>query len=224
MNDDNNIFDENDMTGNNNPTESSQTPEHHAQSQENPYGYQQSNPQGNYYQQNNQQGNYYQQPYGQYQQTGANGKKIGQGFGIASLVLGIISLILFCTCINIVLAIVAIIFGIIQIVKYEKKGMAIGGIATAGASILLFFICMGLLVSNQDFIRSIEQDIITYENDFDSNDVEDWNHMIEKYTNGNYDINVEGSDEDGNYNVHISPNEDGTPQVDVQSQDGEGTL
>ena len=35
----------------------------------------------------------------------------GVGFGIASLVLGIISLLLFCTCINIPLAILAIVFG-----------------------------------------------------------------------------------------------------------------
>lgn len=44
------------------------------------------------------------------------------GFGIASLVLGILSLLLFCTCINWLTGILAIIFGIIQIVKSEKRG------------------------------------------------------------------------------------------------------
>jgi hypothetical protein len=60
------------------------------------------------------------------------------GLGIASLVCGILALITFCMCINIPLGIVSIILGIIQIVKYEKKGMAIAGIVTSAISIIAF--------------------------------------------------------------------------------------
>ena len=42
----------------------------------------------------------------------------GRGYGIASLILGIVSVLLFCTCINWVTAILAVIFGLIQ---YHKR-------------------------------------------------------------------------------------------------------
>ena len=41
----------------------------------------------------------------------------GKGFAIASMILGIVSLVLFCTCINVPLAIAAIILAIVQFVK-----------------------------------------------------------------------------------------------------------
>lgn len=106
---------------------------------------------------NNQQKN----PYGGSEEPkyGATGKKIGLGFGIASMVLGIISLLCFCTCINVVLAILAIIFGIIQIVSYEGKGMAIAGIVTATISVILFVTCFGLVLSNATFMNMLEDEM-----------------------------------------------------------------
>jgi hypothetical protein len=75
-----------------------------------------------------------QQPYyGQAQQP----KKDDIGFGLTSMILGILSLLLFCTCINYILAILAIVFGIIQLVKYRRREMAIAGIVTAAISIVL---------------------------------------------------------------------------------------
>lgn len=85
------------------------------------------------YQSEQSQPNAYQQAY--YGQTQAKGT--GTGFGIASLVLGILSVFTFACCINYILAVLAIIFGIVQIVKNEKKGLAIGGIITAVISIVL---------------------------------------------------------------------------------------
>lgn len=80
-------------------------------------------------------GNAYQQPiYGQATQK-QKGDSIG--FGIASLILGIASIFLFACCVNYILAILAIIFGIVQIVTNKKKGLAIGGIVTAGISIVI---------------------------------------------------------------------------------------
>ena len=75
-----------------------------------------------------------QQPY--YGQA-AGQKGTSTGFGIASLVLGILSIFTFACCINYLLSLLAIIFGIIQIVKSEKKGFAIGGIITAVISIII---------------------------------------------------------------------------------------
>ena len=64
------------------------------------------------------------------------------------MVLGIIALLLFCTCINIPLAILAIIFGIIQLVKGKQKGLAVGGIVTAGISLLLTILLYGVMLDS----------------------------------------------------------------------------
>ena len=101
----------------------------------------------NYYGQPNynQNPNYNQQPYGQ-PYPGMATKSDSTGFGIASLVLGIVSLFTFFCCINDILAIVAIVLGIVQIVKSTKKGLAIGGIVTAVISIIgsiIFWILVG---------------------------------------------------------------------------------
>lgn len=131
----------------------------------NPYGEQ---PNSNPYGQQQYGGCAYNQSYGNQQQYGGSqgnpqygptGKKIGLGFGIASLVLGIISLLCFCSCINIILAILAVIFGIIQIVSYETKGMAIAGIVTATISVILSVVCYGLVLSNTSFMKMMEDEM-----------------------------------------------------------------
>ena len=79
----------------------------------------------------------YQQPYPQYQQPVMPPKGDGIGFGVASLVLGAVSILMFGCCVNYILAIIAIALGIVQLVKNKQKGLAIGGIVTACVSILL---------------------------------------------------------------------------------------
>ena len=84
-------------------------------------------------QDNQQQYVYGQQPGDQPQQD-----RDSVGFGVASLVLGILSVLLFCLCcVNFFTALLAIIFGIVQIVKSKHKGMAIAGIITAAISVIL---------------------------------------------------------------------------------------
>lgn len=62
------------------------------------------------------------------------------GLNIAALVLGIISLVLWCVwCISIPCSILSLIFGIIGI-KKEGKSMAIGGIVTGAISLALWFL------------------------------------------------------------------------------------
>lgn len=96
----------------------------------------------------------YQEPY----------QPVSQGFGIASLVLGIASLVLFCSCINLPLAILAIVFGIVQLAKQDSpKGMAIGGIVTAVISLVSFAVfCIAIWGSvdfREGFQRGLERSI-----------------------------------------------------------------
>ena len=105
----------------------------------------------------------YGQPAGRY---GSNKSK-SEGFGIASLVLGIITVLLFCTCISWITGILAIIFGIIQLVKGNKKGMAIVGLITGGIGfiasvilyILIFFTSLGSYSNYDDIYNHIYDDI-----------------------------------------------------------------
>ena len=125
-------------------------------------GYGQPNGGANY----NQNG-YNQSPYG------AATKSDSTGFGIASLVLGIISIFTFFCCINYILSIIAIVLGIVQIVKSSKKGLAIGGIVTAVISIIgatIFWVLIGSVGASemgpmQDYMEEYMQDYMQQESD-----------------------------------------------------------
>ena len=98
--------------------------------QQNQNGYQQNYNYQNGYQQN-------------YPKQGNN-----NGFAIASLIMGILSLLLFCTCINIPLAIMSIIFGALHITrKCGGNGMAIGGIVTSAISIVLLIAMFAVVLA-----------------------------------------------------------------------------
>ena len=96
------------------------------------------------------------------------------GFAIASLVLGIISLVFFCACCNIITAILAVVFGIIHITRTDKRrGMAIAGIVTASLSVILGVVSWVLLTTNVNFMNSFRgdvEDIIPYFENEDSYD------------------------------------------------------
>lgn len=69
-----------------------------------------------------------------------------KGFSIASMVLGIISLVFcFVWIISIPCAILAIIFGILGI-KSTGKGMSIAGLVTSGIGIIISFVIFALLI------------------------------------------------------------------------------
>ena len=62
------------------------------------------------------------------------------------MILGILSLVLFCSCINIPMAAGAIIFGILQLVRSrEGRGMAVAGIITAVLSVVALIVSVVLL-------------------------------------------------------------------------------
>lgn len=106
----------------------SEQPYNNQQSEYNQQSY--SNQQPDY----NGQPGYSNQPYNNYTQPSS-------GFGIASMVCGIIALItccLWCTCIP--LAVVSIVLGILQIQKGTAKGMAIAGIVCSAIALILFVV------------------------------------------------------------------------------------
>lgn len=109
---------------------------------------------------------------------GPHGKRQGNGPAIASMVCGIIALILFCTCINIPLAAAAIILGIIYLVNYEpvNRGFAITGLVTGILSIALF-IAAGIIMFRSPVIRDIEHGHAPSQSEL----WDEYNDMIEEY-------------------------------------------
>ena len=89
----------------------------------------------------------YEPPYGSVyeerpEQTG------GTGLAIASMVLGIVSIVLTCLFIGILPGIVGLILGIISIAKDKPgKGMAVAGIVTSAIGIVLFFLVFAVILA-----------------------------------------------------------------------------
>lgn len=91
----------------------------------------------------------YERPVGNWSQPSGKGDGVAQG--VTSMVLGIISLLLFCTCINWLTAIIAIIFGILQLTRNKEKSFAVVGIITSVLSMVLsavLWIAVGLGISS----------------------------------------------------------------------------
>lgn len=102
------------------------------------------------------------------------------GFGIASLVLGIIALVLFCTGCNILLAVLAIIFGIIQLVRSNYKGMAIGGIITAALSIIACIVYWAIVGSTAMRLDDINDNYYyDYGSDYDYEEM--YEYLLRQY-------------------------------------------
>lgn len=96
-----------------------------------------------------------------YQKTPQKGE--GIGFGVASMVLGIISLLLFCTCMNFLTGILAIIFGILQLMRNKEKAFAITGIVTAVLSMILgILLAVVFFVGMQGMNQNSYDDIFDY--------------------------------------------------------------
>ena len=114
------------------------------------------------------------------------------------MILGIISLAMFCTCLNIPIAAAAVVFGILQLMKGFRRpgsGPAIAGLITAGLSVLAFLATVLLLWGPfQDLYRETlrEMQESGYENEFDfyrdheENGLEDWLEQLEQYRNDRY--------------------------------------
>lgn len=79
----------------------------------------------------------------QYNQYNTGSGEESQGFGIASLICGILAIVTCCcSCPCAPLAIVSIVLGILQISKGTGKGMAIAGIICSAVGLVLMIICL----------------------------------------------------------------------------------
>ncbi len=89
--------------------------------------------------------------------------------GIAALVLGILSLLCFCTFINLLPAVLAIVFGILQLHQEKKaqesglpvksgRGFAWAGIICSIISIVLLFATVAVIITNQEFRDTFERE------------------------------------------------------------------
>lgn len=115
----------------------------------------------NQYYQNGYQNNPYQQgPNGYYRPDNS------RGFGIASMVLGIISLLCFCSFLNLIPAILAIIFGVISLSQKKDNAFAIAGIVCAAISLALLIVTIILFVGNTDFMNALRNYGQQYSNGF----------------------------------------------------------
>ena len=100
------------------------------------------------------------------------------------MVLGILSLVLFCTCINVPLAIAAVIFGVLQFGRgTQGRGMAIAGIVTSVLSVLALIVTVALLWS--PFMQYYQEEIPNMQrpgydrDDFYEDDLEDFFEFFE---------------------------------------------
>ena len=97
----------------------------------------------------------------------SSGKGQGKGLGIASMICGILALIMSC-CIPVlpvILGIIAVVLGIIQIVKNESKGMAIAGIICGAIGLLMgiyVILCLALVMGNQALYYDVLDDLAPY--------------------------------------------------------------
>ena len=137
----------------------------------NPYppSYNQNPQYGNPYppNQNPQYGNPYPPNYNQHPADNRK-EEPGKGFAVASMVLGLISLVLFCTGINVITAILAIIFGIVYLAKRRpEKGMAVAGIITAVVGILAFVTYWVLIIHAAGRVSGPDDFLRRYEYQFD---------------------------------------------------------
>lgn len=113
--------------------------------------------------------------YGMRQQQKGDGVILG----IVSMILGLVSVLLFCTCINFFTAIAAIILGIIQITKHKEKSFAVVGIVTSVISIImaifLFFVLgLGAMESETDSYDEFYYDEYYDEEYYDEEFYEDY--------------------------------------------------
>lgn len=82
------------------------------------------------------------------------------GLGVASLFLGIISLFSFLIIYNMLVAVVSIVLGAVQLVKYKNKSFAIFGIIFSAVAIILTFVfqcfCSEILSTLMAFFRQVD--------------------------------------------------------------------
>lgn len=121
-------------------------------------GYQQGNPQMGYAQSDPRPQMSYQydnQPQGMQPAPYPPEQKKSNGFGIASLVCGILAVLSCCVwCVTLPLAVLSIVFGILQLTRKGSKPMAVAGIICSGVALVLmivFLIWAGYIAQDENY-------------------------------------------------------------------------
>ena len=130
-------------------------------------------------------------------------KKESMGPAIASLILGILSLIFFLIGINIVAAIIAIVLGIVYLATSRTKkgkGMAIAGITTAALGIVCCIGAWAFIISNADHIAVLGNDVEGMQEWYDFYGLDD-----NYFNDDNYE------DYFNNYPGFVNPRDDESP-------------
>jgi hypothetical protein len=111
------------------------------------------------------------------------------GFGLASLILGAAAVLLFPTCVNFILIILAVIFGIIQLATRRKKAMAVVGIVLAGVSLVLSIVFWVVIASNVDLGAYLDSDnVFDYDYGYDYDYDDDYNYDYDYDYDFDYDF------------------------------------
>ena len=106
----------------------------------------------------------------------------GIGFGIASLVLGVLSVFMFGCCVNYIMAVLSIVFAVVQLVKNRSKGMAVAGIITSAISIILgtlLWVCVAINMDTSDWNSNFSEPYEFFEeespfdNDYDQDTIDE---------------------------------------------------
>lgn len=120
--------------------------------------------------------------------VGPKPKGDGVALGVASMVLGIISLLLFCTCVNYLTAALAITFGVIQLIRNKDKTFAIAGIITSGISLMLgaaLWLVLGWGMTNSSIHNYEDIYEYYYENEYEEDIYDD--DYRDEYDSYDYD-------------------------------------
>ena len=110
-------------------------------------------------------------------------KSDSKGFAIAALVLGIVGIvgswIPFLNWFSFVLAILAVIFGILAVIKTKAKGLGMTGLVLGGAAIVIFIIVNVLAVNAvNDAVNDWSEDPSSWQDVWD-----DWDALKEASSN-----------------------------------------
>ncbi len=82
------------------------------------------------------------------------------GMGLASFILGALSLSFFFLAFPCVLSLIGIILGIVQIKKHPRKGFAAAGIITGLLAIVLCVVGYAYMLGNDAFIQMLADDFL----------------------------------------------------------------
>lgn len=122
-------------------------------------------------------------PYDAYSGVPNSPQQDGIGFGVTSMILGIVALVpAFIPVIGIasvLLGIAAIILGVVAIKKLSGKGMGIAGIITGAISVLIAAV---VTIFTAWFINAVDSDMQVYEDNYNES-VEEYNDSLEEYEN-----------------------------------------